>query len=463
VLLGNFEVENRWAENEPGLPTLQFAGSQAIVNRMDEFGLLLGGKGDHVVLKAPPDGCYLDYLTGLGFSLPQVLSPRRQEPRWIVTEDALADPDLVTALAALGARGCQLWPHGVSDLEEKLAWRCGLPLAGSSAAICKTVNSKIYSRIIAAESGLRVPPGGVCRDLAELAAECDKARMWLSHGRAVVLKDAYGVSGKGILVVREQRRLDQVEAMCLRRSGKRGDQRVAIVVEEWLPKRTDLNYQFTIDRSGAVRFDFVKEAITAGGVHQGHRMPALLTAGQTAEIRDAAATLGSRLAADGYLGVVGVDALLTADDMLYPVIEINARNNMSTYQERLRHQLCADGQVMLARHYPVRLRRPASFSEVSDCLGELLLRRGAASGLLVNNFATVNAAAVAQRVDGQGPFEGRLYGVVIAGSAEQAAAIDAEAACRLGALTDAQQETNWRRPVAGPATDTPSTRRRGTP
>jgi hypothetical protein len=431
-------VENRWAEGEPGLPTVALAGSQAIVNRMDEFGLLLGGAGDHVVLKAPPDAGYLEYLSSLGLALPHILTAGDQDPRRVVTEDVLADQSLTAELAALAGLGAQLWPHGVSDLEERLARRCGLPLAGSPAPVCKTVNSKVYSRLAGAAAGLRLPPGAVCRDLGELAAACDIAREWLSGGRTVVLKDAYGVSGKGILVVREQRRLDQVQAMCARRAAKRGNRQVGIVMEEWLPKRTDLNYQFSVDRDGAVHFDFVKEALTVGGVHQGHRMPARLTPGQLDEIRYASAALGSQLAADGYFGIAGVDALLTTGDLLYPVIEINARNNMSTYQERLRQEFCGDEQTVLARQYPVRLRRPVTFAAVRDRLGDVLLRPGASSGLLVNNFATVNAAASAEP-DRPETFDGRLYGMVIAGSAEQATAIDRETIVRLGALTAAQQ------------------------
>jgi hypothetical protein len=439
VLLGNFEVENRWAVDEPGLPTVQFAGSRAIVNRMDEFGLLLGGEGDYVVLKAPPDEDYLEYLSSLGIGLPAVLSVRDQDPRHVVTEDVLADPDLPATLTRLAGAGGRLWPHGVSDLEERLAEQCGLPLASAPAAVCKTVNSKIYSRLAAAAAGLRVPAGGVCRDLDELAVECERARAWLARGRTVVLKDAYGVSGKGILVASEQRQLDQVQAMCTRRSARRGNRRVSIVVEEWLPKRTDLNYQFTIDRAGSVRFDFVKEALTANGVHLGHRMPALLNCGQRDELADSVTALGTRLAADGYYGIVGVDALITADDVLYPVIEINARNNMSTYQERLRHVFCTSDQTVLAKYYPVRLNQPVPFSEVRDCLGELLMTPGSGSGLLVNNFATLNAADPGGADPGGPSFEGRLYGIVIAGSAGEAAQIDAEAASRLGGLIGTRQ------------------------
>jgi len=392
VVLGNFEVENRWAVDEPGLPTVQFSGSRAIVNRMDEFGLLLGGEGDYIVLKAPPDEEYLEYLSRLGIGLPAVLSVRDQDPRHVVTEDVLADPDMPAELTRLARAGARLWPHGVSDLEERLAERCGLPLAGPPAAVCKAVNSKIYSRLAASAAGLRVPPGGVCRDLDELAAECDRARAWLSRGRTVVLKDAYGVSGRGIFVVSGQRQIGHLQEICARRAARSANRLVSIVMEEWLPKRTDLNYQFTIDQAGAVRFDFVKEALTANGVHLGHQMPARLDRRQRDELADSVAALGARLAADGYHGIVGVDGLISTDGVLYPVIEINARNNMSTYQERLRQLFCASDQTLLAKYFPVRLRRPVPFSEVRDCLGDLLLTQGSGTGLLVNNFATLNAA-----------------------------------------------------------------------
>lgn len=429
VLVGNFEVEEQWSRGEHTLPRFSAAAGNAVVNRMDEFALLLGERGDHVVLKTAPDEEYLGYLGGLGLALPTVHVVARQDPRCTVTEDALADPALLRVLSGLVSGKCALAVHGVSEVEEQLAARTGLPLAAPGAAVCKAVNSKIYSRRMADGIGLRQPFGFTCETLAELR----EAFTWaaaspLAGGRAVVVKEAFGVSGKGIAVLRDQRRLDRLYRMIAQRVERAGEDRIAFVVEDWVDKRADLNYQFTIGRDGAVRFDFVKEALTDGGVHKGHRMPARLPPAAVEELAGGAREIGKRLAADGYFGVVGVDALVDPAGGLYPVIEINARNNMSTYQVRLEEKFVGPGRVALAKHYPVRLTRPMRFGTLRSMLGGLVFDGG--SGLLVNNFATVNAAAAAEH---PAPFDGRLYGIVVAGSADALSDIDAAVTATLAA------------------------------
>jgi hypothetical protein len=275
-----------------------------------------------------------------------------------------------------------------------------------------------------------------CRSLAEFAEASALAARWLAAGRQVVLKDAFGVSGRGILVIGEQARLDQIHRMLLRRAQRTGRDELAIVVEEWLPKQVDLNYQFTIDRHGGVHFDVVKEAITHRGVHQGHRIPARLHRRHIGEIREAALALGRRLCIDGYFGVVGIDALLTTDGQLYPVIEINARNNMSTYQERLRPAFFDSGYAVLARQYPLRLRSRVPFPLLRRVLDGLLLQPEREAGLLPHTTATINAAVPANVGAGDGGADGRLYGIVIASHEQEAAEIDREVASRLASLSE---------------------------
>jgi hypothetical protein len=421
VFLGNFEVEDQWARGECGLPRFS-RGDDPVVNRMDEFTLTLAGKGDHVLLKAPPDPEYLAYLDSLGVTLPEILVPHRHDPSQNVTRDVLADPGLVSTLATLAADGHRLYPHGVSALEEQLSAQTGLPAAAPPAAICKAVNSKIYSRHITRDLGLRLVPGWTCATVAELDVALAGARTLLARGCPVVIKDAFGVSGKGLAVIETQRRLDRMRRLV---ADQAHDGRVALVVEQWLPRRTDLNYQFTVSRDGSVQFDFVKEALTERGVHKGHRFPATLPAGMRDELEDGSRRLGERLAADGYYGVAGVDAIIDSAGLLYPVIEINARNNMSTYQARLQEVFAGPGRAVLVRQYPMRLTEPVPFGALRRMLGGTLLDRPGGCGLLVNNFATVNAAAAPG-----GPFAGRLAGLVIAEDFAQAERLDAEISAR---------------------------------
>lgn len=454
VFLGNFEVENQWAQGEPALPRVASHAGSAVVNSMDEFALLLGGKDDHVVLKAAPDEGYRRYLEGLGMALPTVHVVADADPRRTVTEDALADPALIANLAGLATEGARLSAHGVSEVEERLSAATGLAVAGPSAALCKRVNSKIYSRRAADELGLRQARGWACDTLEELAAAVAAAGELLAAGRKVVVKDAFGVSGKGIVVLDSEKRLARLHRMAVTQAKKQADGegegagdgtgvRTSLVIEEWVAKRCDLNYQFTVGRDGAVHFDFVKELLTENGVHKGHRIPARLSDAQVQELTEAAARIGGRLAADGYFGVVGVDAMVAPDESLYPVIEINARNNMSTYQSVVHDgptALVGPADVAVARHYTVRLDRRFPFDEMRAVLDGLLLTDGRPTGLFVNNYATVNAAAdQASAPAGGAPaqgFEGRLYGVLVESSAERVDALDADITRRLAALTE---------------------------
>ncbi|MGW7362917.1 preATP grasp domain-containing protein [Streptomyces sp. NPDC054841] len=432
VFLGNFEVEEQWARGEHTLPRFSAASAGAVVNHMDEFALLLAGGSDHVVLKTRPDEEYLGYLRGLGLTLPRMHVVDHQNPQSTVTEDALDDLGLLHALAALAADGCQLAVHGVSELEERLAEATGLPIAAPGAALCKAVNSKVYSRRIADELGLRQPRGWACETLAELAEAFDAAGPVIDAGGQVALKEAFGVSGKGIAMLESRRRCDRLHGMIARQAERSGNDRIGFVVEEWVEKRGDLNYQFTVGRDGSVHFDFVKEQLTEGGVHKGHKMPPGLSPALLGQLAETAELLGKRLAADGFFGVVGVDAMVDPDGGLYPVVEINARNNMSTYQVRLQEQFVGDDQVALARHYPLKLTEPLPFGEIARRLDGLLLDRVGGTGLLVNNSATVNAGFPTDRPS----VDGRLYGIVVADSAGHMNALDAEITERLATRKD---------------------------
>ncbi|MEV4313249.1 hypothetical protein [Actinocrispum sp. NPDC049592] len=420
VLLCNFEAEAQWARRHVGLPGVGFSASTDMVHRMEELGVLLAGPGDTLVLSHDLDPGFRSYIAELGFEPPEIVVPSDVRPGRSTTDNAIASPGTVDRLTRTGGT---LLPMGTSEAEQKLAAETGLPLAVPSAEVFERVNSKIYSRRLVEAAGLRPVPGYCCETADEFLAVLDT----YSDGTTLVVKDAYGVSGKGLLVLDSRAKVDGLAKLVRRRATRTGDGRLHVVVEHWLPKRFDLNYQLTVARDGTITYDFVKQALTEGGVHKGHLSPVDLPARQHEELRQAVDAVGTRLFADGFHGVAGVDAILGEDGVLYPVLEINARLNMSTYQGGVTERLVPPGHVCLARHYPLRLAAPITFADVRRVLGPLLADRS----VIVTCFGTVNANA-----SGEPPFDGRLYTMLVAPDRTRLAGLDSAATAALKTLED---------------------------
>lgn len=413
VYVNNFEVERAWGRDEPRLPGTGLSFSSATVNRMEEVGVLLADEPDVVVLKAPVDPAYAAYLDALGAAAGTRLTVDRNEPDRSITADALASPRLLAELSALADPYTYLMPLGISPDEEQLADAVGIPVAGPSAALCKSVNGKIFSRELIDDAGLTQVPGTACRTLKELRTALETHPT--GDGRRVVVKESLGVSGRGMVVLDSPQRAERLLRMLERRDAGGP---LPVIVERWIDKRCDLNYQFIVGRDGRVLFETVKTALTDNGVHRGHVFPAALRPDQIGQLQAAAEVIGAALAREGYYGLVGVDALLGADDTLYPCLEINARFNMATYQNRIAERFLGPGRHALATVFDLRPTRAHGFDEVRAALGPLLLQDPGpdSTGVLINNFATLNAAVTPGR-----PSHGRIYAVCFGAGAEQAA------------------------------------------
>ncbi|WP_232241267.1 ATP-grasp domain-containing protein, partial [Kutzneria sp. 744] len=388
-------------------------------NRMEEMGALLADAGDVVVLKAAMDDEFAAYLGRLGAAAGRTVNAENSNPELMVTEDALNSPLLLEELRKLADGRTYLMPLGISAAEEELSKETGLPLAGTTAQTCKAVNGKIFSRQLVSEIGIREVPGRIVRTVGELRPALTEL---LADGGRVVVKESLGVSGRGMVVVADEKAAGRL----LRLIERRGlDAPANLVVESWIEHAQDLNYQFVVSRNGDVRFETVKAAVLKDGVHQGHRFPVELPPVAAAELQEAVQKIGRALHEEGFFGLVGVDAMLATDGTLYPCLEINARFNMSTYQSRIAERFIPDGAHAIAATFGLRPSRVHTFAEVTAALGELLLDEGRTTGVLVNNFATLNAAAT------DGSFHGRLYAICVAESADAALELRQEAEARL--------------------------------
>jgi hypothetical protein len=153
-----------------------------------------------------------------------------------------------------------------------------------------------------------------------------------------------------------------------------------------------------------------------------------LTSAQIACYEEAAEAVGARLFEDGFTGLAGIDSIIDREGNVYPVLEINARLNMSSYQLGL-EWLIDPRSCALVKHYPLSLKRPLSFSELKSSLGsDLFIPARNNAGALIQNFATVN---VNFNPDDSAPFNGRLYALIVGTNFEQIAQIDQRISLKL--------------------------------
>ncbi|MBD1372847.1 ATP-grasp domain-containing protein [Hazenella sp. IB182357] len=438
IYLNNFEVEESWSDDHLiKLPQLTLGSGKTIVNRMEEMGIFLASSSDYIVLKDAIDPDYLQALRDHHFSIPHRIVLTQNNPEQTITENLLEDEETLSKLRELGTKERVFFlPFGVSEAEEKLAEVTGIPLATPSSSVFKKVNSKIYSRQLNEQLGLAQIRGINCESIDSLKQAFNELKPLLADNRKLVLKDALGVSGKGIVIIESERRFMQTLKLLENRSKKaNGNQKVAFVLEEWIDKVCDLNYQFLISRDGQVHFHFVKEALTHNGVHQGHLIPSRLTAEQVTALAVISKQIGEALYKDGYFGIVGVDAILDQQNKIWPNLEINARFNMSTYQTRIQEERMTAEQVALVKQYPLKLKYALSYQKIAAYLSTYLYQVTSGKGFLICNFATVNAAYIEEGK----PFSGRLYGMIIAENVEELKRLDEEISYQLKQLLEEDQ------------------------
>jgi D-alanine-D-alanine ligase-like ATP-grasp enzyme len=408
--LTNFECEQFWTGPDSArLLSFSSPTESAIVNHMEEMCLWLAGKPDAVILRQAPDPDFLSYLTKIGIALPEIVNMEPDRASVPISQAVLSHEEFCSKLGSLKETESDffLLAYGNTWLEEKISNKTQIPLFGAEAAVSAMVNSKIFSRRLSKALGLPTVPGYECESLEELEWALQEMRPQLSAGNKIVLKEAMGVSGKGLIVIERPEKLHQLLDL-FRRRHKPGLE-YAFVVEQWIDKQADINYQILVAPAGGVRFLAIKESFALGGVHAGHRCPPELNDVQMSTYRAAALAIGKELHRAGYHGIAGIDSVIGRDGRIYPMLEINARFNMSTYQLALEGTL-EPGSKFIVKNYPLVLQKPLRFQDVADGLGSSLFGLGGRmQGVGVMCFATVNCNITASANQAKG----RLYVFIV--------------------------------------------------
>ena len=137
--------------------------------------------------------------------------------------------------------------------------------------------------------------------------------------KGTVLKSCFGTAGRGLVFADHPK----AKSFC-EEEWKKG---LPVIAEHWVRRHLDFSTQWVISKSKEITFVGATICKTSpSGVHQsnivGVDIPMLH------EHKEKVAPILDEMASMGYFGNVGFDAMIYDENILQPVVEINARKTM---------------------------------------------------------------------------------------------------------------------------------------
>ncbi len=259
-----------------------------------------------------------------------------------------------------------------------------LPGSWPRLEIVAKVNSKVWSNDLA--RSLDLPGTGVVVTTVEELSDA------VTVLQPAVLKDPYGVSGRGALEIRDSRTLRAV-LRTLAQQVAHG-MRVEFLVQRKFEVRADFSAHVEIARGGAWRFRGIRRMMNRGFRYLGSGPP-------NAELRRVIEDTGYlsiiervaiALAQAGYHGPAGVDSALLADGSVVPVLEINARQSLGLLSLKLDDfAMEAAGLRAHLRQCEVSVPPGTTIDDLISCLEDISYTGGERPGVVVLNGSRLRA------------------------------------------------------------------------
>jgi hypothetical protein len=415
---GTFDAETNWRdESLAKLPAIPDAQTRKLVSAMDELLFVFCRDQDVLLTRYAMDEAHLHYLHDIGF-------------QFNCNEADLDIPDCAdSAVSTISTHqtniferlsavlpthplnrfipeGAVLEPYAVLDGMDTLAaqqqWICEAP----SIDVIRHVNSKLYSTELKDKLGI----SNVSR-IVTGSTELDRVGRELLAAGPLLIKDTFGVSGKGNLLITTESMLERVSAYIA--AQERKGKRTLFIIEPLLHKELDFSCQFELKADGAFSFISVQQVINSDFAYQGSvtAAPPLMRQLERDGYFDLMEAAAWDMHEQGYYGHVCVDSMLLQDGTLVPLVEINARKSMSLIKHQLDTYLASYSLTGQLTYVSITCPVPLSFSDVLHAVERegLLFGHGRESGVipLSANTFTVNRQA-------SGRSKARLYVSIVA-------------------------------------------------
>ena len=203
-------------------------------------------------------------------------------------------------------------------------------------SVIKELNSKVYSNKLKYE--LDLPAKGI--RLKSIDEYEEKVGKMLEDEGRILIKDAMGVSGKGMLLIDSQGMADRL-AVHFTKQAEKGRTKFDFILEPYLNRVMDFSCIFTIDTEGKINIDGFQKNESKGFAYHG---TGPLTANEYEMImasgyRDTVIKIAEAMADKGYHGYACIDSMIAEGDIVIPLLEINPRMSLSRFNLKVSERI----------------------------------------------------------------------------------------------------------------------------
>ncbi len=332
---GEFNAEKYWRdENLAKLPEIPDNQTENIIKAMDELLFPLCSAEDTLITRYKMNPSQREYLKEIGFSFQCNYvnldgNGSKEEQNKNICQLLLEKYD-EPSIKELISKDATLSAFAVLPESEQVGKKYKSVFDSPNIDIIKKVNSKIYSSKIS--KGLNSKyPFQVVNSSKEMYEEGVK----YLRNSSIMIKDSFGVSGKGNLVISNEGILQRIASYI--HSQEKAGKSVEFIIEPFLEKKQDFSCQFLIDKSGDMEMISIQEVRNVGSAYNGSYTPNkgfiefIHTKGYFSILKEVA----KQLHKDGYYGDVCVDSMMLINGDIVPIVEINARKSMSLIKHNI--------------------------------------------------------------------------------------------------------------------------------
>ncbi|PFL57203.1 hypothetical protein COJ27_29830 [Bacillus cereus] len=361
----NIEHETEWNQKDSSLSVSNPLQDKLVLQQEQQL-LFIARPEDCVIIRNPIKNEFLEYLQEEGIDLPKIINLEclrqtiKKENNKVVLVPYIETEKLKSEFPSLK-----------------------IGMMENNQFLVKKLNSKFHVRKMAIANQFDVTDGYFCYGTDELTRAYNE--LTRKGFKKVVFKAAYGSSGKGLIIIENQKRFDSLKKFIEKRNIKN-----EFLLEGWHNTQFALNGQLFINNDVHI-LAITQQRIDQFGVYKGTNFTPDFNGDLLEKYEFELKRLGNILKKIGYKGIVGIDSIYDYQNRLIPIIEINSRFTQVTYLLNLINKFKNMGYSFIEScilKFEVQSR--VSFKQVKQQL-ETQLCTNAECGFLIYTFGKVDA------------------------------------------------------------------------